>query len=97
MLLEPMQEIEVTIPDDQTGTVMGDLSSRRGRIMGTEQAPAPGHTLVRATVPEAELLSYAGELRSLTSGAGKVVMRYSHHEEVPEQVVKQIVAAAKEE
>ena len=91
-LLEPMQEIEVTVPDDQTGTVMGDLSSRRGRIMGTEQAAAFGHTVVRATVPEAELLSYAGELRSLTSGAGKVVMRYSHHEEVPDQVTKQLVA-----
>ena len=92
LLLEPMQEIEVTVPDDQTGTVMGDLSSRRGRIMGTEQAAAFGHTVVRATVPEAELLSYAGELRSLTSGAGKVVMRYSHHEEVPEQVTKQLIA-----
>ena len=93
-LLEPIQEVEVTIPDDQTGTVMGDLSSRRGRILGTEQAAEVGHTVVRATVPEAELLSYAGELRSLTSGAGKVVMRYSHHEEVPEQITKQLVAAA---
>ena len=97
VLLEPMQEIEVTVPDDQTGTVMGDLSSRRGRIMGTEQAAAPGHTVVRATVPEAELLSYAGELRSLTSGAGKVVMRYSHHEEVPEQVTKLLVAEAQKD
>ena len=92
VLLEPMQEVEATVPDDQTGTVMGDLSSRRGRIMGTEQAAAFGHTVVRATVPEAELLSYAGELRSLTSGAGKVTMRYSHHEEVPDQVAKQLVA-----
>ncbi|HVM19508.1 MAG TPA: elongation factor G [Egibacteraceae bacterium] len=95
ILLEPIQEIEVTVPDDLTGAVMGDLSSRRGRIMGTEQAAAPGHTTVRASVPEAELLSYAGELRSLTSGAGTVVMRYSHHEEVPEQVAKQVVAAAR--
>jgi elongation factor G len=97
MLLEPIQEVEVTVPDELTGAVMGDLSSRRGRIMGSEQAAAPGHTLVRAHVPEAELLAYAGELRSLTSGAGKVVMRYSHHEEVPEQVTRQLVAAAKEE
>jgi elongation factor G len=92
MLLEPLLEVEVTVPDEMTGTVMGDLSSRRGRIMGSEQASAPHTTLVRAMVPEAELLSYAGELRSLTSGAGKVVMRYSHHEEVPEQVAKQVVA-----
>ena len=94
MILEPMLEIEVTVPDDHTGTVMGDLSARRGRIMGTEQGAAPATTVVRATVPEAELLSYAGELRSLTSGAGKVTMRYSHHEEVPEQVAKQVVADA---
>ena len=94
ILLEPMLEIEVTIPDEQTGTVMGDLSSRRGRISGTEQAAAPGHSTVRATVPEGELLTYAGELRSLTSGAGKVVMRYSHHGEVPEQVAKQLTAPA---
>ncbi len=92
-ILEPIQEVEVTVPDDLTGAVMGDLSARRGRIMGTEQAPAPGHTVVRATVPESELLQYAGELRSLTSGAGRVVMRYSHHEEAPEQVTRQLVAA----
>ena len=96
VLLEPISEIEVEVPDDLTGTVMGDLSSRRGRIMGTEQAAAPGHTVVRAHVPEAELLSYAGELRSLTSGTGKVVMRYSHHEDVPEQVTKQLVSAAQD-
>ncbi|MPZ71901.1 MAG: elongation factor G [Nitriliruptorales bacterium] len=97
MLLEPVMEIEITVPDDLTGTVMGDLSSRRGRIMGTEQAAAPGKTVVRAQVPEAELLSYTGELRSLTSGAGTVVMRYSYHEEVPEQVARQVIAAAQKE
>jgi elongation factor G len=96
-LLEPILEIEVTVPDDLTGAVMGDLSSRRGRIMGTEQAPAPGKTVVRATVPEAELLSYAGELRSLTSGSGTVVMRYSSHEEAPEQVTKQVIAEHQKE
>ena len=93
-LLEPVQELDVTVPDDVTGAVMGDLSARRGRIMGTEQAPSPGYTVVKATAPEAELLSYAAELRSLTSGAGSVVMRYSHHEEVPEQVAKQVIADA---
>jgi elongation factor G len=96
-LLEPVLELEVTIPDDLTGAVMGDLSSRRGRIMGTEQAPAPGYTVVKATAPEAELLTYAGELRSLTSGAGSVVMRYSHHEEAPDQVAKAIVAESKKD
>ncbi len=93
-LLEPMMEVEVTIPDELTGAVMGDLSARRGRISGTEQAAAPGHTTVRSTVPESELLAYAGELRSLTSGAGTVVMRYSHHEEAPDQVAKALTNAA---
>ena len=96
-LLEPVLEVEVDVPDDLTGTVMGDLSARRGRIMGTEQAATPAHTVVKATVPESELLTYAGELRSLTSGSGTVVMRYSHHEEAPEVVAKQLVAAANQE
>ena len=96
-LLEPVLELEVTVPDDLTGAVMGDLSARRGRIMGTEQAPAIGYTVVKATAPESEVLTYAGELRSLTSGSGSVVMRYSHHEEAPEQVARAIVAEAKKD
>jgi elongation factor G len=97
VLLEPVLQLEVTVPDDLTGTVMGDLSSRRGRIMGTEQAATMGYTVVKATAPESELLSYAGELRSLTSGSGTVVMRYSHHDEAPEQVTKALVAEAKKD
>ena len=96
-LLEPLLELDVTVPDEFTGAVMGDLSSRRGRIMGTEQAATPGYTVVKATAPESELLSYAGELRSLTSGAGSVVMRYSRHEEAPDQVAKAIVAESQKE
>ena len=93
-LLEPILAVEVTVPDDLTGAVMGDLSSRRGRILGTDQAPNPGHTVVRATVPEAEMLSYTGELRSLTSGSGTVAVSYSHHDEVPEQVSRTLAKAA---
>ena len=94
-LLEPVMEVAVTVPDDLTGDVMGDLSSRRGRIQGTEPA-GNGRTTVRAHVPEAELLSYTAELRSLSSGAGTVTMRYDHHDEAPEMVAKKVVAAAEE-
>ncbi len=90
VLLEPIMEVEVTVPDDLTGDVMGDLSSRRGRIQGTDQA-RPGYTTVRAHVPEAELLDYVGELRSLTSGAGTLEMRYDHHDEVPANIASKII------
>jgi elongation factor G len=93
VLLEPVLELEVTVPDDLTGDVMGDLSSRRGRIQGTEQS-RPGMTTVRAQVPEGELLTYVAELRSLSSGAGSLRMRYDHHEEVPEHVAKKVIADA---
>jgi elongation factor G len=94
-LLEPIMEIEVTVPDDLTGDVMGDLSSRRGRIQGTESA-GPGLTRVVGHVPEAELLTYTAELRSLTSGQGSVVMRYDHHEPVPDHYAKKIVEEAEQ-
>jgi elongation factor G len=95
VLLEPIMDVEVLVPDDLTGAVMGDVSSRRGRIQGTEQA-APGRTSVRALVPEAEVLNYTAELRSLTSGQGTLHMRYDHHDEMPEHVAKKVIAEAAE-
>ncbi|MGI8876549.1 MAG: elongation factor G [Egibacteraceae bacterium] len=92
-LLEPVMDMAVTVPDALTGDVLGDLSSRRGRITGTEPA-APGRTRVHAQVPEAELLAYIGELRSLSSGAGTVIMSYSHHQEVPDHLARKVVEAA---
>ncbi len=92
-LLEPIMDVEVTVPDDLTGDVMGDLSSRRGRIQGTEQA-APGRTAVRALVPQAELVSYTAQLRSLTSGTGAATIRYDHHDEVPDNIARKVVAHA---
>ncbi|HWH31313.1 MAG TPA: elongation factor G [Egibacteraceae bacterium] len=92
-LLEPVMEVGVVIPDALTGDVMGDLSSRRGRILGTEPA-GPGRTTVRAQVPEAELTSYVAELRSLSSGSGSVTLRYDHHAEVPDNIARKIVEAA---
>jgi elongation factor G len=94
-LLEPIMEVAITVPDDLTGDVMGDLNSRRGRIQGVEPAGG-GHSVVRALVPEAELTMYTAELRSLTSGAGTVTMRYDHHEECPDHVAKKVIAAAQD-
>jgi elongation factor G len=95
MLLEPVMEAAVTVPDELTGDVMGDITSRRGRIQGTEPAGA-GRTTVRAIVPEAELLFYTAELRSLSSGTGTVTMRYDHHEECPDHVARKVITAAQE-
>lgn len=92
-VLEPVMELEVEVPDGLTGDVMGDVSARRGRIMGTESA-GPGRSLVRAHVPEAELANYVAELRSLTSGAGSVSMRYDHHAEAPDSVVRALAAGS---
>lgn len=92
-LLEPIVEVEVTVPDDLTGDVMGDLSSRRGRIQGTEAA-GPGRTAVRAQVPQAELTGFVPELRSLTSGTGTLAMRYDHHDECPDHLAQRVIAQA---
>lgn len=95
-LLEPWVDVEVTVPDPLTGDIMGDLSARRGHIAGMDQAATPGYSVVRAQVPEAEMLTYMADLRSLSSGAGTVQMTYSHHDEAPEPVRKALVAAAAE-
>ncbi|HEX2026632.1 MAG TPA: elongation factor G [Nitriliruptorales bacterium] len=93
-LLEPILEVDVSVPDELTGDVMGDLSSRRGRILGTDPA-GPGRAMIHAQVPETEMLTYVAELRALTSGRGTVAMRYHHHEDVPEHVSQRIVAEAR--
>jgi elongation factor G len=87
VLLEPILAVELTVPEDLTGAVMSDLSSRRGRILGTDHA-GQGRTRVDAQVPQAELATFAAEFRALTSGRGEVTMDYDHHEEVPEQIAR---------
>jgi elongation factor G len=91
-LLEPVAEVRVLVPDDYVGPVMGDLSGRRGRVVGTEQAPG-GRTLVRAEVPETELGRYAVDLRSLSHGTGAFSRSYARHEPVPAQVAERLRAA----
>jgi len=90
MLLEPIATIEVVVPDTHVGGVMSDLSGRRGRVTGTEPDPtAPAgmeRTIVRAEVPEAELVRYAPALRSLTAGSGRFSREFARHEVVPANI-----------
>jgi len=93
-LLEPVLELEVLVPDEYVGDILGDLSSRRGRVVGTDPV-GTGRTLVRATVPEAEAVRYAIDLRSMTSGRGSFARRFSHYEELPPQLAAKVVGEAK--
>jgi elongation factor G len=78
VLLEPYDEIEVVVPDELVGTVMSDLSARRGRPLGTDQKG--DHTVVRAHVPASSLTRYAVDLRSQTHGTGSFTRRFAHYE-----------------
>ncbi|MFI1109240.1 elongation factor G-like protein EF-G2 [Streptomyces physcomitrii] len=88
-LLEPVAEVAVRVADEFVGTVLSDLSSRRGRVLGTEQAPG-ARTLVRAEVPELEIERYAVDLRSLTHGTARFSRAYVRHEPMPEQVAARL-------
>jgi elongation factor G len=95
VLLEPIMDVEVIVPDQYMGDVMGDFNSRRGRIMGME---GRGRLqVVKAQVPLAEMFRYAIILRSMTSGQGSFSMEYSHYEEVPADISKKVIAAHKQE
>ncbi|MDR0648320.1 MAG: elongation factor G [Synergistaceae bacterium] len=92
ILIEPIMNIYVTVPEDCVGDVMGDLNSRRGRILGID--PAGKLQIVKAQCPQAELFRYAIILRSLTSGRGSFSMESSHYEEVPPDIAKKVIDAA---
>jgi elongation factor G len=95
VLLEPIMLLTASVPDDSVGDVMGDLSSRRGRPLGTEAVG--GMTEVKAEVPMAEILTYAPDLRSLTGGQGEYTMEFLRYEEVPSHLAQKVVAKAQEE
>lgn len=95
VLLEPIMKIEVIVPDENMGDIMGDLNSRRGKIMGVESSGS--NQLVRATVPMAEILRYAPDLRSMTGGRGTFAMEFDHYEEVPGQIAEKIIENARKE
>jgi elongation factor G len=95
VLLEPIMELEVTVPDDAVGAVNGDLNSRRGRLHGME--PAAGMTTIRAEVPLAEILTYSQALTSMTGGRGDYHMSFTRYEEVPTHVAQKIIEETKKE
>jgi elongation factor G len=90
-LLEPIMKVEVTTPDDTLGAVIGDLNSKRGKVQGVEPQ-AGGNQKITAQVPMAEMLTYANQLHSLTSGRGLYSMESSHYEEVPAHLSQKIIA-----
>jgi len=94
-LLEPVMKVEISVPEEYAGAVMGDLSSRRGRPQGME--PRGSQQVIRAEVPMAEMLSYDAELTSMTGGRGSYHMEMSHYDEVPGHLQEKIIAAAKAE
>ena len=92
MLLEPVVDLDVIVPDAYTGDIMGDLNSKRGRIAGMEQAGG-GKQVVHATVPQAEVARYVIDLRSMTGGRGAFSMAFSHYEEMPQQLAQKVIDA----
>ncbi|MFJ8131862.1 elongation factor G-like protein EF-G2 [Streptomyces hydrogenans] len=88
-LLEPVAEVRVLVPDEYVGAVMSDLSGRRGRVVGTDQA-GPGRTVVRAEVPEIEIGRYAIDLRSVSHGTGRFDRSYARHEPMPPQLAARL-------
>jgi elongation factor G len=94
-LLEPIMKVEIAVPEDYAGAVMGDLSSRRGRPQGME--PRGRLQVIRAEVPMAEMLAYDADLTSMTGGRGTYHMEPSHYDEVPTHLQDKIIAAAKAE
>src|ERR671937_873453 len=95
VLLEPIMDVEVTVPDESVGAVNGDLNSRRGRLQGME--PQGGMTTIRAEVPMAEMLTYSQSLTSLTGGRGDYHMHFLRYEEVPSHIAQKVIAEAKQE
>ena len=94
LLLEPVVELKVLVPDTVTGDVMGDMNGRRGRISGMTPQGG-GMTLIEAEVPQAEVLRYATELRSLTQGRGSYTQEFSHYEGVPVNIAQRVIENAK--
>ncbi|MCK5795536.1 MAG: elongation factor G [Deltaproteobacteria bacterium] len=93
ILLEPIMQLEVRCPEDNMGDIIGDISSRRGKVLGTE---ARGREqMIKAQVPQAEVLRYAIDLESITAGRGSFVVGFSHYDEVPSNLVEAIVAKSK--
>jgi len=97
VLLEPIYEIAVNVPESYMGDIVGDLNGRRGRILGMESSEEKGRSIVRAQVPLAELMVYPTELRSMTQGRGQFDRKFDHYEEVPAKIADPLVELAKKQ
>ncbi|HER24078.1 MAG TPA: elongation factor G [Candidatus Atribacteria bacterium] len=96
ILLEPIMDIEVIVPKEYMGDIIGDLNSKRGKIMGMEESSS-GKQSIKAKIPQAEIFKYAIDLRSITQGRGTFNLKFSHYEEVPANIVQEIITKNKEE
>ncbi len=92
VLLEPIVTMKVTVPDESMGEVIGDLNSRRGKVVGVE--PKANSQIIRAVVPMSEVLAYSNDLKSMTSDRGLFSMEFSHYEEVPGHMAQKVIAEA---
>jgi elongation factor G len=95
VLLEPIAKLRITVPDANMGDVLGDLSTRRAQVQGTDSIA--GKTIITAIAPLAEVQRYSNDLRSLTQGRGVYTMEFSHYQQVPAHLAEEIIAKAKRE
>jgi len=95
VLLEPIVQAEIVVPEASMGDIMGDITSKRGRVLTMEALPGGTQRIV-AQVPQAEMLKYSIDLRSMTQGRGRFSTSFSHYEEVPQHIANQIIAASKD-
>ena len=95
-LLEPIMHVEITVPQDYTGAIMGDLPTRRGIVLGMDPA-GPGLQTLKADVPQVEMFNYANDLRSMTQARGSFTMAFDRYEEVPSMLAQKIIEAHKAE
>ena len=94
-LIEPVMNMEIVVPNDHVGDVMGDLNAKRGKIQGID--PEEDSQTIRAYVPMAEVLNYAADLTSITGGRGMFVMEFDHYEDVPDNLMKKIIDSANQD
>jgi len=93
VIIEPIMDVDVIVPDEYMGDITGSLNQRRGRIVGME--PGDGSQTIKAKVPLEEMYKYVNELKSITAGRGEYNMKFSHYEVVPSNVAQTIIANAK--
>jgi elongation factor G len=91
-ILEPVVSIEVTTPGATVGSITGDLSSRRGKVFGTDVVGSGATAVVKASVPLAEMMEYEPALKSMTKGRGSYTMEFSHYDPVPDRLAEELVS-----